>query len=308
MDIDKAVAAFGRDDGHLPIEAMEWALDRWDEASPLLLALLANITESRKVSPQDASVAFFAAMLGAEKADGRAFAPICAIGRNAEINEEVFGEATTECYASLLVSTFDADLQPLKALVEDPGADDWARSQAFLALAYLAKTGRTDPRDAEAYLRASFDMLQAGVDPAVSYGWQEAIVALGLESFAPMVRELCEKDIIDPALVDFEDFQEALRETLASDDPLAGFSPHEVSPIDDAAGYLSGWYGFSEEYRAAKARGEFESDPDEDALDFDDGPWEASEPAVNPYRDVGRNDPCPCGSGKKFKKCCLTAA
>ncbi|MGF1707170.1 YecA family protein [Enterovibrio baiacu] len=26
--------------------------------------------------------------------------------------------------------------------------------------------------------------------------------------------------------------------------------------------------------------------------------------AVNPYKSVGRNDPCPCGSGKKFKKCC----
>ncbi len=25
----------------------------------------------------------------------------------------------------------------------------------------------------------------------------------------------------------------------------------------------------------------------------------------NPHRHVGRNDPCPCGSGKKFKKCCL---
>ena len=23
------------------------------------------------------------------------------------------------------------------------------------------------------------------------------------------------------------------------------------------------------------------------------------------YKDVGRNDPCPCGSGKKFKKCCI---
>jgi hypothetical protein len=23
------------------------------------------------------------------------------------------------------------------------------------------------------------------------------------------------------------------------------------------------------------------------------------------YTDVGRNDPCPCGSGKKFKKCCM---
>ena len=29
------------------------------------------------------------------------------------------------------------------------------------------------------------------------------------------------------------------------------------------------------------------------------------EPYVNPMRDVGRNDPCPCGSGKKAKKCCL---
>ncbi|MBQ7721705.1 MAG: SEC-C domain-containing protein, partial [Kiritimatiellae bacterium] len=22
------------------------------------------------------------------------------------------------------------------------------------------------------------------------------------------------------------------------------------------------------------------------------------------FKKVGRNDPCPCGSGKKFKKCC----
>ena len=28
-------------------------------------------------------------------------------------------------------------------------------------------------------------------------------------------------------------------------------------------------------------------------------------PVYNPLRDVGRNDPCPCGSGRKFKKCCL---
>lgn len=24
-----------------------------------------------------------------------------------------------------------------------------------------------------------------------------------------------------------------------------------------------------------------------------------------PYKNVGRNDPCPCGNGKKCKKCCL---
>jgi uncharacterized protein len=36
---------------------------------------------------------------------------------------------------------------------------------------------------------------------------------------------------------------------------------------------------------------------------------EAYAPSSAPFRrtepSVGRNDPCPCGSGKKFKKCCL---
>ncbi|MCK4921549.1 MAG: SEC-C domain-containing protein [Bacteroidales bacterium] len=30
-----------------------------------------------------------------------------------------------------------------------------------------------------------------------------------------------------------------------------------------------------------------------------------SEPYVKEGKDIGRNDPCPCGSGKKYKKCCL---
>jgi uncharacterized protein YecA (UPF0149 family) len=28
-------------------------------------------------------------------------------------------------------------------------------------------------------------------------------------------------------------------------------------------------------------------------------------PLVREEKRVGRNDPCPCGSGKKFKKCCM---
>ena len=31
--------------------------------------------------------------------------------------------------------------------------------------------------------------------------------------------------------------------------------------------------------------------------------WRASKTIVNENK-VGRNDPCPCGSGKKYKKCC----
>ena len=36
--------------------------------------------------------------------------------------------------------------------------------------------------------------------------------------------------------------------------------------------------------------------------------WRAQASSVEPIRNVGhkvgRNDPCPCGSGRKFKNCC----
>ena len=32
---------------------------------------------------------------------------------------------------------------------------------------------------------------------------------------------------------------------------------------------------------------------------------EKQKPVRREGKKVGRNDPCPCGSGKKYKKCCL---
>ena len=46
------------------------------------------------------------------------------------------------------------------------------------------------------------------------------------------------------------------------------------------------------------------SDVDEDAdADLDDD--DPDDSCVRAAPKVGRNDPCPCGSGKKYKKCCL---
>jgi len=33
--------------------------------------------------------------------------------------------------------------------------------------------------------------------------------------------------------------------------------------------------------------------------------WGDFEPVRRSEARIGRNDPCPCGSGKKYKKCCL---
>ena len=41
-----------------------------------------------------------------------------------------------------------------------------------------------------------------------------------------------------------------------------------------------------------------------DGWKFEDGELVGETPIVREEPKVGRNDPCPCGSGKKYKKCC----
>lgn len=35
------------------------------------------------------------------------------------------------------------------------------------------------------------------------------------------------------------------------------------------------------------------------------GYYQRIRPLVRDYKKIGRNDPCPCGSGDKYKNCCL---
>jgi len=58
-----------------------------------------------------------------------------------------------------------------------------------------------------------------------------------------------------------------------------------------------------------------EMDPDDDWLDDElleeeawleeSGPYEAHIPYTRHGPKIGRNDPCPCGSGRKYKRCCM---
>ena len=60
----------------------------------------------------------------------------------------------------------------------------------------------------------------------------------------------------------------------------------------------SRWDREDREARERAARGE---PPEEDVGDYD-----LLEPYIRDTPKIGRNDLCPCGSGKKYKKCCLS--
>jgi hypothetical protein len=41
---------------------------------------------------------------------------------------------------------------------------------------------------------------------------------------------------------------------------------------------------------------------------FEEAASGKKKPVTRPGSKIGRNDPCPCGSGLKYKKCCMTSA
>jgi preprotein translocase subunit SecA len=61
----------------------------------------------------------------------------------------------------------------------------------------------------------------------------------------------------------------------------------------------SAGYGVSENLAAAPEAGEMQQ-----ASEQSQGEGAKAKPIINEAPRVGRNDPCPCGSGKKYKKCC----
>jgi hypothetical protein len=72
--------------------------------------------------------------------------------------------------------------------------------------------------------------------------------------------------------------------------------------------FLQAWYeehGYGDFIDDFDDEEGFEDDDDLDAELDDDFIDQPAETVVRKDEKIGRNDPCPCGSGKKYKKCCL---
>ncbi|HYA71942.1 MAG TPA: SEC-C metal-binding domain-containing protein, partial [Roseiarcus sp.] len=126
-----------------------------------------------------------------------------------------------------------------------------------------------------------------------SYVWQiwaETAANLGYDDLRPELASLHAADRVEPREFGLGHFDEQVKLARRDAAGLAGFEADHVSPFDKAIDTLATW-----SYGGARAAEDWEPD---------DG-FVVEEPNVNPLRGIGRNDPCPCGSGKKYKRCCL---
>ncbi len=264
-----------------PLDAILTLRQKWAFAREPLLASLNACASGVDRTPENAETVFFALHLLAEKRETEAFAPLVSMALEGEQLYEIIGDATTETLPQIFLSLYDGDLEKLKGLIAAPAADPWARVAALEAYSWLAASGGTPLDEARKYFAEMFEtLLPRSADP-IWFGWQNCIALLGFADLEPLVVRAFRQGLVDKEVLDFEDFQADLYANRAAPDRRALCEERGLKPIDDALEALAVF----------------------DAEDEEEG--EPSTPVANPNRDVGRNDPCPCGSGKKYKKCCL---
>ncbi len=287
------VARLAHHNDHLPAEALRQALADWPAAARLLYAEIERFLADPGTPAEIADVVLFTLFLAAEKRDPVAFALACRLGAETEAVDAVFGDDGAQHLARILVSTYGGDLRPLRRLLDDAEADEYAQAAGFEALAWLAAAGRIAREEAETWLHDAYEARRFPDGSFAWYGWQHAVSLLALQALVPLVEQAFAQERISAEIMDYEDFLADLPDPTVTDaERLARIEQDEIRPIDDAVADLATWHCFTEEFRREKAAGLYDPPP---------------APVTNPFRHVGRNDPCPCGSGKKFKKCCLGA-
>jgi uncharacterized protein len=262
---------------YLPVAEIQRAIAEPDLILDAVLDVLNRAADGEELDDAAADLLFWGIHALGGARETRLYRPLLALMRqDGEVVEGILGDGVSETLARIFNSVFDGDAMPLVALLLDSTVDDVLRNELFATLTFLTQTGQI-PRQDTHDLLVRFDDKRVAVENESGWlGWEETIALLGFHDLVPRVEVARGDGRLAPEVSDPTWFRKLLREADDRPDDLTRFDPLRHDTLNDPIAALA-WT--AEDY---------------------------GQPVRNPYKSVGRNDPCPCGSGKKFKKCCLS--
>ncbi len=335
MDIPDILVELLHFQPRFPREAILAARARRDEIVPELLKLLDHTADHLDELLEDTDYMghIFAAFLLAEFREPQAFPRLVRLLRQPDARlQALWSDLLHICVPRLLAATCGPSPLPLQELAEDllspPRArrqalqalqvrylnDEWSRQELVKYLARLLQRAQTDARWQDPEILGEIACLAFEIHP------EELMLDL---------EPLYDRHLVEESVVSRADLRGSLRRPVEEVIAEARQDPHNRLPFDVIT-EMEGWPCYSDrQHRAHQpastaedlARERFlrqfagdpeageEADPHhapgEDCPDC--GRHHSHEPPPAPVRadeGPGRNAPCPCGSGKKFKKCC----
>lgn len=293
-------------DQPFPLEAVAEVIARKEEAIPHLVAALEwTVVHGEEIAREEESfLHLYALYILAQWREPRGYAPAIALARHPAA-DDLLGDTIASDLPGILACLSEGDTGPIFSLIEDLNASEWARGSGVRALGALHCAGRLSREALASHVGSLF---AGGLEKRESNAWNslgQLCADFGLSEHWDAIVSAFDQGLLDPM---FEPL-EAMEPRVMGKQPPHKAALGEYAMIDSAVDAMHWWDCFRKrsdaEKQPAPAAREVMNEAGETAG------WRRPAPptvAPEPFRreepKIGRNNPCPCGSGRKYKKCC----
>ena len=312
VEIAELLKQFEVHTGKFPREAVEAAIategaQREELTLELLRVLAETIDDAEDIAYDGDYIAHFYAMyLLAQFRETRAYPLVVRLALlPGDLLEELCNDFVTATLGRVLASVCGGELAGIKSLIENPEADEWARGAGIGSLVTLVVEGERSREEVVDYFGSLF---RGGLERQPSAVWLELAAGacdLWPRELMPEIEQAIADGLIEDDFLTMEDVQADLAKGLGGSIAYDPRSPHHRF-IRDTVKDFGSWACFQPQKAQRDRRTMASSKP---PVSKAMGAAAALEPiwkvAPTVSANVGRNEPCPCGSGKKYKKCCL---
>ena len=294
MELKEILSHLERNEGYFPRAAVQEAIDHRDEIVPALLGTLEDV--ARDLNPYVGGNRFihiYAMYLLAQFRETRAYPLLVQIfSTPGELPMDLAGDVVTEDLGRILASVSDGDMGGMTSLVENEQANEYVRSAAMEGLVTLVVCGQRTREEVMAYFSSLFHKLDRRPGQPWN-GLMSACADLCPEEVVEEIRQAYEDGLVDPGYIGWKDIERSL--ALGKEAVVESLKDH-LQMITEVGEEMGWWACFREDSS--------NTGPRKAPLSLPLSNLSLPEPTRRVLPKVGRNKPCPCGSGKKFKKCC----
>lgn len=283
-----------------PVQAAQAVLDDAGHYERLLAEFERISTQADELA--ESMLHLHAMHLLAEKRDRRAFRPLLRIAALPEAAlDAALSDHLTESLARCMAAVCD-DESLIREFIENRQHAPWARYVMVGALVNRVFAGDAPAEPLIAWLEDLGHRTLPRVvgqpvtvdnegDELLMNALAGAIAKIGRPEHLATIRQWWDADCLDPQIAGLDWFTEELNRSW--DERLERFGRYRRAYVPDAISEMQKWHCFSDRFHDERERRE---------VLRHDSRIEGS--FVRETPKLGRNDPCLCGSGKKYKKCC----
>jgi hypothetical protein len=286
-------------DGYFPREALQRIIDRKDEVIPELLETMAYTCEHAEelARKEDYMAHLYAIYLLAQFRVTDAYPLIYSLlTKPSGVLEDLLGDTISEGLPQILASVCGGNTGLIKRLIENPEIYEYVRGSAIESLVILVAREIMPRREIVEYFQ---DLFRDKLERRCSVAWADLVVCscdLYPEELIDDIERAYDGELVEPIFMSLDDARDRLQKTSGVVLEKLKSDP-QYRLIDDVIAEMGWWACYDKEDRPKR-------EIDRSAMsDVVGAPEEIPEPRRVGTK-IGRNDPCPCGSGKKYKKCC----